>query len=322
LFFDEIRRSGARCEELGWRNGYDAMGRVRLLALLNRFRPDVVHDHGVPPFIRPLIRLAITRHVVTSEHGDTAVRLRSARRWPAQALQWLDMRAAEVLIANSMATASLVRRHYLLPEKQIEVISPGVDLDAFSPLQRPSARSPVFQLGYVGRINANVKGVDHLPQIVQLLREELGADQFRMSVVGDGPDLPYLKARVEELGLAEHFAFRGTLTDGLPACLASLDVVVVPSRVEAWGLTVAEALASGVRVIAFDVGGLREVAGDCPDVALVSPGDVLGMVQAIIRFHSQDRTAQRIDGPAYARARFDRSRTTRRIESIFERLVA
>ena len=142
-------------------------------------------------------------------------------------------------------------------------------------------------LGYVGRVQFSDKGVDYLvPLARELIKYKI--DSFEIRVFGDGPDLGALKEMVKNASLEDVFLFFGRVSD-IPEQLSKLDILVVPSKSEAFGLSPLEALSSGCCVVCFDVGGLREAVGGCAQAVLVKPHDVRGMAAAIKDMSSENK---------------------------------
>lgn len=101
---------------------------------------------------------------------------------------------------------------------------------------------PIKRLGDVVRIFARV-------------REKIDA---RLVLVGDGPEYSRTRELVESLGLADVVRYVGVVEDVMPL-LRAADLLLLPSETESFGLVALEAMASGVPVVASDVGGLPEV---------------------------------------------------------------
>jgi len=103
-----------------------------------------------------------------------------------------------------------------------------------------------------------------------------------LAIVGDGPEVASLRNEVQSLGLSSYVTFLGRL-DG-PELVGELNrsrVLVVPSIVEeGFGLVALEGIACGCRVVASDVGGLREAVGSCG--RLVAAGDPKALSRALI----------------------------------------
>ncbi len=125
-------------------------------------------------------------------------------------------------------------------------------LDA-RPVKTTPAAPPV--IGALGRLH-EVKGFDLLLRAVARLRDR-GVD-FRLRLAGDGPELQNLRALRAELNLSDRVEFCGWLSD-TAGFLSGLDLFVVPSRHEAFGLVLVEAMAAGVPVVASDIKGPRDI---------------------------------------------------------------
>jgi glycosyltransferase involved in cell wall biosynthesis len=126
---------------------------------------------------------------------------------------------------------------------QAEVIPPGIDLARFGPSPRPSSRRVLYLGGDVPD-----KGVDVARRLADTL-------------VGPG---------IREVDPTE-----------VPALMARHDVVLVPSRVEPYGLVAAEAIASGRWVVASAVGGLTDIVTDGVTGTLVRDGDFSGALARV-----------------------------------------
>jgi glycosyltransferase involved in cell wall biosynthesis len=124
---------------------------------------------------------------------------------------------------------------------------------------------------------------------------------------GAGPDLDAFRAEVERRSLAGNFLCLGERDDVAPL-LASSSVAVVPSTwEEAFGLTVVEAMAAGVPVVATRVGGIPEIVRDGVTGRLVPPGDEAALAAAIAEILDQPGAAA---GRAEAARREVRTRFT------------
>jgi glycosyltransferase involved in cell wall biosynthesis len=160
----------------------------------------------------------------------------------------------------------------------------GVDLELFAPGDRGSARERLglpldrrLVLG-VGRLVAD-KGFD-------LAAESMRSrtDGAMLVLAGEGP----FAARIRQALGAERVRFLGSLPrERLADAYRACDVMVLPSSREGWPNVVAEALASGLPVVASSVGGIPEILQDREVGELVAPGDVAALGAAIDRFLRQ-----------------------------------
>ncbi len=164
-------------------------------------------------------------------------------------------------------------------------------------------------------------GPDLLVEALGLL--PAGAD-YAVTIVGDGGLRPTLQARVGELGLTDKVRFAGRLPNAEVASLLSdLDVFAMPSRREEWGVAAAEASASGLPVVATDVGGIPEIVVDGETGLLVPPEDPASLAKALERLIGDPGLRSRLGAAGRLRIeelyRWDRC--VDRMEQVYRRAV-
>lgn len=210
---------------------------------------------------------------------------------------------AEAIITVSNSTARVLKNTGIRSAK-ISVSGNAVDLKQISEA-KPSSDSRIFDGVFVGRISAE-KGIFDLLKIWRnIIRLRKDA---KLLIVGSGLELPALKDRVSAYGLKNNVTIKGSCTDEeLYGLLKSSRVFVFPSLFEGWGIAVAEALACGTPVVAYDIPALREVFGSCKSVCLLPVGDIGGMAQAVLKVLNCKNEKKTEDASAYAK-RFEWSR--------------
>jgi glycosyltransferase involved in cell wall biosynthesis len=148
-------------------------------------------------------------------------------------------------------------------------------------------------------------------------------DAVHYLIVGEGPERAALEARIEVLGIAPRVHFAGRVArDDLPQRLAEADLMVQPSiGVEAFGISVVEAMACALPVLASDIGGLPEIVVPGETGRLLPGGDVAAW-RAAIDEARQHRDALRAWGTAGRRrveADFTWARNAARLEALLEK---
>jgi glycosyltransferase involved in cell wall biosynthesis len=314
----EIRAIGHEIVVIPAHNGYDLKMRVTLIKELLKFSPDCINEHGIPPFIRPLIKIAIKAPLLTFDHGEIQANLCKSKGW-INSLHGFEIRHfSNVIIVNSNTNKNMVASTYRIPKDRIKTILLGIDLSNF-PLSQNEPLNNTLVLGYVGRIHNYDKGTDYLPQLAQELIK-CGNSNFCIKVIGDGPDRPFIEAQTERLGVNKYFDFLGKRRD-IPDLLSGIDILIVPSRTEGFGLVAVEALAAGTRVIAFAAGALPEILSGCKDAVLVPPGDVPAMADAVLKNWKTYGKQRSTEGHDYVSNRFDVRRMVREIEAVYKNAV-
>ncbi|MBX3012080.1 MAG: glycosyltransferase [Caldilineaceae bacterium] len=316
-YAEELRALGYVVEIIPASNGYDLAMRWSLLKLVRAFDPDIIHEHGVPPLVRPLLRYGTKATLLGFEHGEIEINRRKHKAW----LNWLNALEYHLLttrvVVNSVANGQLVRTTHHLPPARVQVIHLGIDLQKFQidGIAEVGNEPATLRIGYVGRVQNYDKGTDYLPQLAQTLLQ-LGFSEFRILVIGDGPDLESVKELSAQLGVADLIAFLGRRSD-VPALLQQMDLLVMPSRMEAFGLVAVEALAMSTRVVAFGVPGLAEVLAGCPAARLVPPGDIQAFAHAVLALWQTYGKQRSTEARRYVADHFDARRMTAELEQCY-----
>jgi glycosyltransferase involved in cell wall biosynthesis len=205
--------------------------------------------------------------------------------FPYSAMEQYDYRHMAHLIAVNAAAGEVARRKgYSGPLSTFTVY--GIDPAMFQPAPRREPRpSPdTFIAGYLGRLTL-YKGTGLLIEAVADM-----PPHCRLRFIGAGPDEPELRRMVAERGVADRVEFRPAVpTDAVPAALAELDALAVPSLtrpnwMEQFGRVLIEAMACGTPVVGSDSGEIPRVIGDA---GLITPeGDVAALRDALLRLES------------------------------------
>ncbi|HEX7593211.1 MAG TPA: glycosyltransferase, partial [Anaerolineae bacterium] len=208
------------------------------------------------------------------------------------------MQFADRIVASTPRDRQQMIDLYDAPADKITVISPGVDLKLFHPIDPWAAKSLLGEpendhsVLFVGRIDP-VKGIDVWFKAMALVAEENPALRSKLCVclIGgdideDEPDeeIARLQALKDELGIGDIVTFLGRRSqEALPYYYASADVVVMPSLYESFGMVALEAMACGAPVVASDVGGLSYIVRDGETGYLVPERDPRALADCLNR---------------------------------------
>lgn len=214
-----------------------------------------------------------------------------------------------------------------------DVILHGIDTKRFQPAVDPAAAKAALGVdpaqkfvGCFGRVRRQ-KGTDlFVDSMIALLPCRPG---WSAIVAGraTGPHVAFeneLKERVAKAGLAGRILFVGEHTN-IPDWYRGLDLFVAPQRWEGFGLTPLEAMATGVPVVATDVGAFSElvVSGTQETGTIVPADDLQAMVEATAAFMDDDRrrTTAGANGLARTAASFAIEGEAAAINAVYERLM-
>jgi glycosyltransferase involved in cell wall biosynthesis len=302
---EAARRSGVRFVPLRhvrraispWR---DAAGLVELVRLLRRERPDILHASSSKAGILGRLAAAVTGVPIRiftvhgwafTAHSGAAARLyrladRLVRPLTTVTVCIAEHERAAGLAAGTCRAAGTV------------VIPNAIDAKAV-PRARHDRAIPV--LVAVGRLKAP-KDFLTLVRAIALLPQ----DSCECLIVGEGPDRAELDAEIERLRLRDRVTLAGERSD-VPELLAGADVFVLSSASEGMPISVLEAMAAGLPVVATSVGGVPELVADGENGFLVDPGDPEGLASALGRLLADRELRRRLGeaGHARVRERFD-----------------
>jgi glycosyltransferase involved in cell wall biosynthesis len=231
-----------------------------LTGILREERADVVHLHT---FASQVLGTRAARRtgarVLRTEHSTRVYDDPSC--WPFS--RWSLARAdGAVAISEHVRAVALARAPWAAGK--MRVVPNGVDVEYFTP--RDDAKADAFTFVLVGRLEPR-KGVD---RAIEALGGVPGA---RLDILGIGEDKAALEAKARALGVADRVSFLGYLKDARPI-LARAHAALCSSRSEGLGIALLEAMAMGVPVVGFAVGGVPEIVVDGTTGLLCRPDDV------------------------------------------------
>jgi sugar transferase (PEP-CTERM/EpsH1 system associated) len=296
--------------------------RRELFALCRRLRPAIVHTRntsGLDALVPAM--LAGVAHRVHSEHGWDVGDLRGEQRKPAL-LRKLHSPFVSHYITVSRDLARYLEKRVGIAPARITPICNGVDTERFHPDALRSGE--LFTIGTVGRIQPVKDQALLLRAFAAAMesRPEL-RNRTRVAVVGDGPQLDALRMLAASLGIADLAWLPGAQND-VPRILRSFDLFVLPSLNEGISNTILEALASGLPVVATNVGGNPELVDDGVTGKLFPVGNLEALEQAIIEY-ATDRALCCRQGEAArdtAIRRFGLTAMVSQYQAVYDRLLA
>ncbi len=237
---------------------HDPLAALRVAHIVRSFRPDTILMHGnratglcLMPFVAGEARTVQVLH--NRCYKPHLKRVGAAMCVSADVSQGLAQAYPEV--------------------RRIEVAN-FAHLNA-RPVKLRPGRPPV--IGAMGRLH-EVKRFDLLVDAAARLRD--AGTEFTLRIAGDGPERAALEAQVASLNLTDRVEFSGWIGD-TQAFLSELDLFVVSSRYESFGLVLVEAMAAGVPVASADIDGPRTVLGDGRFGTLFRGGDAESLAEAV-----------------------------------------
>jgi glycosyltransferase involved in cell wall biosynthesis len=275
-----------------WR---DALGLVELCRVIRLVRPDVVHvSSSKAGVLGRLAAWALRVPVcVFTVHGWAFA---AADGRASLLYRWADRLVSPVTSAticvSELERASGVAARTCAAERTV-VIPNAVDVRGALRASRQRSRPLLLA---VGRLRPP-KDFDTLLRALALLP----SDAFEAAIVGDGPQREELAALLAQLGLEDRVRLEGERRD-VPALLAEADAFVLSSRSEGLPVSVLEAMAAGLPVVATAVGGVGEAVVDGETGLLVRPADPEALAAALASIVADASLRRRLGAAGRARA--------------------
>lgn len=310
-------KGGLRCHVMGKRPGRNYLLPLRLARLMRRERIRIVHTHNPGAHLYGLFgaRLGGVRPIITTRHG-TGYSGRKA------GTPWIWNRTDRV-IAVSQDTRQRLLERCAVPPERVSVIPNGIDLSPYrEPLDRALLRR---RLGW----SAGEPVAGTVARLVPEKSQDLMVRAFahavahgrpgRLVLVGDGPCRAELEVLAKGLGLDGRVEFLGFRRD-VPSLLRAMDMFALSSRMEGMALTLIEAMASGLPVVATDVGGTREVVQAGITGRLVPAGDLDALALALRALFEDEKTRSTLGAAARraAEERFSAERMARDYADLYD----
>ena len=260
---DRLERNGIRVIYLDKKPGLDFSMVIKLIELIKKENPDVVHTHRyvmqyvIPATIFTGVRKKIHTVHNVAEKENTAI----ARRLNSIFYKYFDV----IPVALSSEIRRTIEKEYRLSQERIPVVLNGIDV---SKCKKKINYEIVDTLKviHVGRFS-HQKNHKCLIEAYYKFSNNY-AHASKLILIGDGELREEIKSMVEKMGMNELVEFRG-LKDDVFDDLNESDIFVLPSQYEGVPMTLIEAMGTGMPIIATRVGGIPDMLIDKKEAFLI-----------------------------------------------------
>ena len=320
---DRMAAAGVAYRTLGVSRG-TPLAVSRLRHRLHEVSPDVLHVHleySTLFGVLAALSLPAPRPVLVASVANDPYRQGIFHRWVGRALA----PSLDLHVVHSRGIRESTLRAYAGRPRRVEVVSLGIDLRRFErALASPERVADYRQgagrvVGAIGRLVPQKAMHVLLEATPALLQADPGT---RVLLVGDGPLRGDLQAQAERLGIAHAVRFAGYQEDVVSA-YAAMDVFVLPSRDEGFGLVFLEAMAVGVPVVGTRVIGSEDAVEDGVTGLLVPYADPAALAGAIRSILDDPGLAGRLRDTAAERVRrvSSRERSAAQVEALYREIL-
>ncbi|MDX6405501.1 MAG: hypothetical protein QOH70_2956 [Blastocatellia bacterium] len=305
--------------ELPMRNSLNVASALKLARFVRQNEIQIVHAHVARDYpLAALVarragaRLVLTRHVL----------------FPLNRIHKLTLRQTSRVIAVSQAVADGLKAQRIFDPNNIVRIHNGIDVDRFAKGREDAAGrasdDAKLSVGMVGHL-APIKGQEDFVRAAALVcarRDDVdfiiaGEDKSR-----SGEHRRSLEKLINELGLNQRISLTGWVDD-VARLLRGFDLFVSPSRSEPFGLSIVEAMAAAVPVIATASEGAREIIDDGETGRLIPVGDAAALANAIVELLSSPQERERLSENARraVRERFSLEGMVEATEQVYRQVL-
>ena len=298
---------------------------LRLWRFVRREQPDVIQAFLFWANVasRLVGHFEKTMQVISSYHDEVV-----PEGWLNRAIDRLTMKWTRYIVCCSESVRRSVGRRIGGTKEQFVVIPFGVETTRFGDAGPMAGTVSGLQeglpiIGTVCRLVEPKKGLRYLLEAMAHLEREAGKPVCQVLIVGEGPAEKTLRALSEQLGIGSRVVFAGMRRD-IPQLLALMDIFVLPSLYEGFGIAILEAMATGKPVVASTVGGIPEFVVSGESGLLVPPGDSIALAAAIRQLLDQPERAKLMGrrGQEHVRQYYSIESVVRQHEQLYEMCVA
>lgn len=267
----ELKNKGVEMISLGQKNKLGILMLPKLIKILKRENPDIVHTHlfGADFYGRLAAWLAGVNIIVSTEHN-----LNISEGRIKKILKKYSATLARAIIAPSSAIKAYLMKFEGVRADKISVIRHGIEIDKFLNNRIFDDKKEII-LGFMGRLTEQ-KGVDLLIGALSKLRNQ----KIVCRIAGQGELRETLEKQIVENDLADKVSLVGQIKDS-KNFFDELDIFILPSRWEGLGIVILEAALSGLPVIASNIDGIKEVIENGINGILIEPGDADALAEKI-----------------------------------------
>ncbi|MBU1087430.1 MAG: glycosyltransferase [Candidatus Omnitrophica bacterium] len=319
-----IEAKGIKAYCFGMRSRYDLLVLMKITKFIKKNRFDIIHTHLIDADIFGFFaaRLAGVPVVLSTKHNTDNFRKTKSL---AVFLDSLIANLSNRIIAVSNSVRDFMVKYQKISPSKITVVRNGIDFKKFLSgndkskiREKLNLNSQAFIVGTVARFDEQ-KGHIYLVEAIPRILDKINNVYFLF--VGEGVLRQQIENRVKMLNIENNVKFFNAI-DNVSDVLHSLDLFVLPSVWEGFGLVLLEAQAAEVAVIASDIDGIKEVIEDGETGILVPPANSEVLADRIIQVLSDKNLRNRlsVNGQNSVKERFDIKVMTKKIESIYKNL--
>ena len=300
------------------RNKFNPSTIFKLLKVFKKLKPDIIHTHLFQPRVYTSIVRLFYNHSVFITHKHNNVNLRKHHIFIL--MEMFANLSYKKIIAISKSVKDSLKRFEFIPDEKIYVLPNCINFNDFRKNVDYKENTDKKQLviGVVGRLERQ-KGIKYLLMAMKYILSKF--PNARLEIIGDGSLYSELKEISVKLGISNSVIFFGKFANVIPF-YNKMDVFVLPSIYEGFGIVLLEAMASGVPVVATNVEGIKEVVIDSKCGLLVLPENPESIAKAVLTIIENQNLRKSLISEGVKRAQlFDVQEHVMKLDKLYTNLL-
>lgn len=285
----------------------------KIKSLVESIHPDIVNVHYASSYGVAAALSGVKNYVLSIWGSDI---YEFPNKSPLhKALLKYSLKRADCLFSTSKAMAIEAGKY---TGKGFEITPFGVDMDMFDPARRSRKDNDVFIVGTVKSLS-DIYGIRYILEAVAAIKKE-GEIPVRLRIAGKGPQEDEYRKLADSLGISDITTWLGFISQPEAAVeWANMDLAIIPSESESFGVSAVEAQSCGTAVIISDIPGLMEATDPGVSSKVVPGKDPKAIADAIKDLYRDPETRKKmgIEGRKYVRANYEIDRCFQNIEELY-----
>jgi glycosyltransferase involved in cell wall biosynthesis len=322
-FGEKFIKKGGRIEIVG--NGSEFNKIATLHRRLKQLQPQIVQTHVLRANLIATLaaRAADVPVIIATEMTLKNIAPPGVRRMRDRLLQ-IALHYSFQKCDKLVVTSEYLKKEWspVWMHDKTEIMYPPFSIEKYTEAKEKKLTpkiTGIFTIGFVGRLSEEKK-VEDLIKAVKIISEK--NQNIRCVIVGTGPEERQLKKLAGDLNVSRYIDFNGYSNNSFEI-LSAFDLFVLPSRTEGCPIVILEAMASGLPVIATDVGGNRELVVNNVTGRLIPPNNHSVLAREIIDLleHADTLKSMGEMGKKQAFTTFEPIQFTKKLENLYSRLL-
>jgi glycosyltransferase involved in cell wall biosynthesis len=289
----------AQVTNLKIKNKFNPLAIFYIFKLIQKIQPNIIHTHLFQPRVYTTLAHIFSNQAILITQKHSIVNPRKHHIFIL--LEMASIFLNKKVIAISQSVKKSLTKYEFIPKNKIFVLPNCIDYKKFNKVATPRniSKNEKIVIGTVGRLEKE-KGINFLLLSMNSILTKF--PNVKLEIVGDGSAATELKKLSEKLNISNSVFFFGKFVDVIPF-YSRMDIFVLPSILEGFGIVLLEAMAAGIPVVATNVNGIKEVVVHKDSGLLVPPKNPKAIADSVSSIIDDPELAENLASEGLKRAK-------------------